>query len=65
MLVVGDKDQPRYDSNRAFYDALLKAGSPGKLAVYQGEGHQLSSAELGVKHVRQAIDFFRTSPPVR
>ena len=33
--------------------------------VYKGEGHQLANAELAVKHVRQAIEFFRAAPPVK
>jgi len=63
LLAIGDQDQPRYDENLRFYDALLKARSPVKLVVYKGEGHQASTAELGVKHVRQAIEFFRDAPP--
>jgi dipeptidyl aminopeptidase/acylaminoacyl peptidase len=63
MLVVGDKDETRYSDNLSFHEALLKAGCPAKLVVYKGEGHEISNAELGVKHVRQAIDFFRSAPP--
>jgi len=62
MLVIGDKDETRYDDNLRFYDALRKAGSPAQLVVYKGEGHEISSAERGVKHVRQSIDFFRSAP---
>ena len=62
MLVVGEQDQPRFDDTQHFYDALIKAGSPAKLVVYKGEGHQITSVELGVKHIGQAIDFFRAAP---
>ncbi len=64
LLVIGDKDETRYDDNLRFYDALRKAGSPVSLVVYKGEGHGLSNAERGVKHVRQSIDFFRSAPPL-
>jgi dipeptidyl aminopeptidase/acylaminoacyl peptidase len=63
MLVIGDKDETRYDENLRFYDALQKAGSPAKLVVYKGEGHGLSTTVLGLKHVRQSISFFRSAPP--
>jgi dipeptidyl aminopeptidase/acylaminoacyl peptidase len=59
LLVLGDKDETRVDDTRRFHEALVKAGSPAKLVMYAGEGHQLTSAALGVKHVRQAIEFFR------
>ena len=62
--MIGDKDNPRYDDNLRFYDALTKAGSPVKLVVYKGEGHSLSTAALGVKHFQQALEFFRFAPPV-
>ena len=62
MLVIGDKDETRYADNLRFYEALIKAGSPARLVVYKGAGHEISNAELGVKHVRQSIDFFRSDP---
>ena len=59
LLVVGEKDETRVEDTRRFYDALAKSGSPAKLVVYPGEGHQLTSAAGGVNHVRLALDFFR------
>jgi dipeptidyl aminopeptidase/acylaminoacyl peptidase len=64
LLVVGEQDQPRYDDTQRFYDALIKAGAPAKLVVYRGEGHQITSLELKLKHVHQALDFFRAAPPL-
>jgi dipeptidyl aminopeptidase/acylaminoacyl peptidase len=64
LLVVGEQDQPRYDDTLRFYDALIKADSPAKLVVYKGEGHQITSTELALKHVQQALDFFRAAPPL-
>jgi dipeptidyl aminopeptidase/acylaminoacyl peptidase len=64
LLVVGENDQPRYDDTLRFYDALTKAGSPAKLVVYKGEGHQITSLDLKLKHVHQALDFFRAAPPL-
>ena len=61
--MVGEKDQPRYDDMQRFYDALIKANGPAKLLVYKGVGHQITSTELALKHVHQALDFFRAAPP--
>jgi len=63
LLVVGELDQPRYDDTKRFYDALIESGSPAKLVVYKGEGHQITNHELGLKHVHQALDFFRAASP--
>jgi dienelactone hydrolase len=63
LLVIGEKDETRYDESLRFYEALQKSGSPVRLVVYKGEGHGISNAEAGIKHVRQSIDFFRSAPP--
>jgi dipeptidyl aminopeptidase/acylaminoacyl peptidase len=65
LLIFGEKDETRVEDNRRFYDALIQAGSPAKLVIYPGEGHQLTSAVQGVRHVQQAIEFFRSAPVVQ
>ncbi len=61
LLVVGDKDAPRYNDTMEFYEALRKAGSPVSLVVYPGEGHGISTPALADQHVKRALDFFRST----
>ena len=60
LLVVGEKDT-RYGDTVEFYKTLHALGRPVTLAVYPGEGHELSSAELAELHVRKALEFFRSA----
>ncbi len=60
LLVIGEKDT-RYNDTTRFYEALRKLGRPVSLAVYPGEGHEISSAALADQHVRRALEFFRST----
>lgn len=63
LLIIGDKDS-RYEDTLKFYEALRNAGSPVRLTVYPGAGHEIQDAALAGQHVRQALEFFRAAPVV-
>jgi dipeptidyl aminopeptidase/acylaminoacyl peptidase len=59
MLVIGEKDT-RYNDTMEFNEALRKIGSPVRLVVYAGEGHEISNPALAERHVRMALEFFQS-----
>jgi dipeptidyl aminopeptidase/acylaminoacyl peptidase len=69
LLVVGAKDSiagggSRYEDAVHFSEALRKAGRTVDFVVYPDAGHGVP-ASLAEQHVRKAIEFFRSAPPLK
>jgi dipeptidyl aminopeptidase/acylaminoacyl peptidase len=44
---------------------LRKAGSPVTLVTYPTEGHEIASRDIADRHVRKALEFFRSALSAR